>query len=204
MKLTLGKMVKHALLVARHRHAVMKNCAKCGIFARGLLHDLSKFSPEEFFESARHYQGNRSPIGACRRATGKSYAWLHHKGRNKHHIEYWIDDECAVNPLMPYKYAVECVCDKLAATKTYAKSSYTEDLPLRHWYKYGNKAKGNPRTMAFIEKVFIDIYTLGEKRVLNKAYMKKTYQEFCVSENPPKLEVIVFEDAKDNPVLHKS
>ena len=203
MKLTLKKMVNHAFLVARHRHAVLKNCARCGILLRGLLHDLSKFTPEEFFESARHYQGNRSPIGACRRATGMSYAWLHHKGRNKHHIEYWIDDECIQNPIMPYKYAVECVCDKLAATKTYAKDSYTEDLPLRHWYKYGNKVKGNPRTLAFVEKVFIDIYRMGEDKVLNKEYMKRTYHDYCIAEIPPQNEIIEFDNPQDNPVLHK-
>jgi len=204
MKLTLGKIAKHTALIIRHRHAVIKNCLKCGIFFRGLVHDLSKFSPEEFFESARHYQGNRSPIGACRRATGMSYAWLHHKGRNKHHIEYWTDDDCTVNPVMPYKYAVECVCDKLAATKTYAKKSYSEDLPLRHWYKYGNKVKGNPRTMAFIEKTFIDIYKLGEKAVLNKAYMKKTYHDYCISDNHPTNEIINFDTSEDNSILHKS
>ena len=173
----ISNFFKHAFLVFRHKNKVLINCAKCGILWRGLVHDLSKFSPTEFFESVKYYQGNRSPIGVCRRATGVSNAWLHHKGRNKHHIEYWLDPDCAVTPVMPYKYAVECVCDKIAATKIYNGKSYTPDKALWHWEKYGNKVNGNPETMKFIEKVFTDLAKNGEKYVLNKKYMKKTYKE---------------------------
>ena len=80
---------------------------------------------------------------------------------------------------MPYKYAVECVCDKIAATKTYAGKNYTASLPLFHWNKYGNKVAGNPKTMEFIDKVFHDLIDLGEKCVLNKKYMKQTYAQIC-------------------------
>ncbi len=169
----------HLSLVIRHKHRVFINCTRCGIPFRGLLHDLSKFCPTEFFESVRYYQGDRSPIGACRRATGMSNAWLHHKGRNKHHIEYWLDPECQVTPMMPYKYAVECVCDKLAATRIYAGKNYSTDLPLKHWHKHGDKVNGNPKTMQFIEEIFIDVQNYGEKYVLNKKYMKKKYEGIC-------------------------
>ena len=84
--------------------------------------------------------------------------------------------------MMPYKYAVECVCDKLAATKTYAKKSYTKDMPLNHWYKYGNKVEGNPKTMKFIEEVFIDISEHGDKFVLKKRYMKEKFRQICLDE----------------------
>ena len=170
---------KHFFLVLRHKNKVLIHCAKCGILWRGLVHDLSKFSPQEFFESVKYFQGNRSPIGVCRRETGKSLAWLHHKGRNKHHIEYWLDPDCELTPMMPYKYAVECVCDKLAATKTYNGKNYTPDKALWHWEKYGNRVNGNPMTMAFIERVFTDLRDKGEKAVLNKKYMKATYNEIC-------------------------
>lgn len=172
-------LFRHLSLVIRHKHRVFINCAKCGIVWRGLVHDMSKFSPIEFFESIKYYQGDRSPIGVCRRERGVSHAWLHHKGRNKHHIEYWLDPECSVQPLMPYKYAVECVCDKLAATRVYAGKNYSQDLPLKHWLKHGNKVNGNPQTMQFIEAVFIDVEKYGEKTVLNKKYMKKKYREVC-------------------------
>ena len=166
---------RHIWLVIRHRHAVFVHCCKCGIPWRGLVHDLSKFSPTELFESVKYYTGHRSPIGVCRRETGMSLAWLHHKGRNKHHIEYWLDGDCEVQPLMPYKYAVECVCDKLAATKTYLGKEYSQDRPLEHWLRYGNKVAGNPKTMRFIETVFRDLAEKGEKYVLNKKYMKETF-----------------------------
>ena len=182
MKLKLSNIFKHLHLVTKHRYAVFINCAKCGIAWRGLVHDLSKFTPTEFFESARYYQGNRSPIGVCRRDTGVSYAWLHHKGRNKHHIEYWLDPDCTVTPMMPYKFAAECVCDKLAATKIYAGKNYSDDLPLLHWQRYGCKVNGNPRTMAFIEQVFIDVKEHGRKFVLNSKYMKNTYARICEAE----------------------
>ena len=169
----------HLFVVSKHKWRVFINCAKCGLVFRGIVHDMSKFSPTEFFESVKYFQGNRSPIGACRRAVGVSYAWLHHKGRNKHHIEYWTDPECTIQPIMPYKYAVECVCDKLAATKVYAGKNYSYDLPLLHWNKYGKKVDGNPKTMRFVEEIFIDVQNHGEKYVLNKKYMKRTYGEMC-------------------------
>ena len=173
----------HLSVVTKHKWRVFINCYRCGIPFRGIIHDLSKFSPTEFFESVRYFQGNRSPIGACRRATGKSYAWLHHKGRNKHHMEYWLDGECKEHPLMPYKYAVECMCDKLAATRVYAGKNYSRDLPLLHWNKYGCKVACNPRTLAFAEQVFRDVEIHGEKFVLNKRYMKKTYEKICIDGN---------------------
>ena len=173
------KLFSHLSLVLRHKWRVFINCSRCGIVWRGLVHDLSKFSPTEFFESVKYYQGDRSPIGACRRATGKSEAWLHHKGRNKHHIEYGLDPECEIMPMMPYKYVVECVCDKLAATHVYAGKNYTPDLPLKHWNKHGKKVVGNPKTMEFIEAVFVDIQNHGEDFVLNKKYMKSKFSEVC-------------------------
>ena len=178
----LKNMFKHFALVCAHKHKVFIHCVKCGIPWRGLVHDLSKFSPVEFFESARYFQGNRSPISACRREKGMSLAWLHHKAKNKHHPEYWLDAECAVPPLMPYKYAVECVCDKLAATKTYNGKNYTPDKALLHWQKYGGLVDANPRTKAFIEKVFTDLINHGEKYILNKKYMKGTYAEICIGD----------------------
>ena len=174
------KFFLHTWLVLRHKWCVFKNTVRCGLIYRGIVHDLSKFSPTEFFESVKYYQGNRSPIGACRRATGMSRAWLHHKGRNRHHIEYWQDFECAEHPLMPYKFAVECVCDKLAATKTYAGKNYDKALPLEHWNRYGCRVLGNPRTLAFVEACFVDVAAHGEKYVLSKKYMKAKYNEICL------------------------
>jgi hypothetical protein len=179
IKMKTNNFFSHLALVIRHKNRVLINCAKCGLVWRGLVHDLSKFTPTEFFESVKYYQGNRSPIGVCRRETGMSKAWLHHKGRNKHHIEYWLDPECKIQPMMPYPYAVECVCDKLAATRVYAGKNYSRDLPLKHWLLYGNKVNGNPKTMQFVESVFADVEKYGEDFVLNKKYMEEKYREVC-------------------------
>ena len=170
----------HLWVITKHKWRVFLNCFRCGIPTQGIVHDLSKFSPTEFFESVKYYQGNRSPIGACRRATGKSLAWLHHKGRNKHHIEYWIDTDLEHQPLMPYKYAVECICDKLAATRTYLGKSYTSDKPLWHFRTYGNKVPANPKTIEFIDAVFCDVEKHGDRYVLKKSYLKEKYREICL------------------------
>ena len=175
-----GKFFRHIALVSRHRFKVFEHCVKCGIPWRGFVHDLSKFSPEELFESVKYFTGYRSPIGVCRRETGMSKAWLHHKGRNKHHIEYWLDPDCTDQPLMPYKYAVECICDKIAATKTYNKGKYNDSMPNEHWERYGKLVPGNPKTLAFMDRVFKDLPELGEKAVLNKAYLRKTYDRICL------------------------
>ncbi len=177
--MSLKKIFGHTAVIIRHRHKVFTHCLKCGIPWRGFVHDLSKFTPAEFFESVKYYTGKRSPIGLCRERTGVSFAWLHHKGRNKHHIEYWIDDDCDVMPMIPYKYAVECICDKIAATKIYRGKDYNEKLPLEHWERYGNKAKCNPKSSEFFLCVFRDLANLGEKAVLNKKYMKTTYKKIC-------------------------
>ena len=174
------KLFSHILLVMRHRHLVFKHAVRCGIVYRALVHDLSKFSPAELFESAKYYQGNRSPIGACRRAKGVSYAWLHHKGVNKHHLEYWVDDDCPTPPMIPYAYLVECICDKIAATKTYLGKEYTDERPLQHFLKYGNRVRANADCIHFIEVVLRDLAEKGEDHIFRKSYLKAKYNEICM------------------------
>lgn len=112
----LKNAVKHFMVITKHRWIVFKLCLKVGEPWRGLVHDLSKYSPTEFFESIKYFSGTRSPIVSCRLDKGYSQSWLHHKGRNKHHPEYWIDFQAPnVTPIMPYKYTAEMLCDKLAA-----------------------------------------------------------------------------------------
>ena len=84
-------VIKHLILITKHKWVVFKLCCKVGIPWRGLVHDLSKYSPTEFFESIKYYTGTHSPITGEKQDKGYSEAWLHHKGRNKHHSEYWID-----------------------------------------------------------------------------------------------------------------
>lgn len=125
-------LFKHFLTITKHRFLVMKYCFKAGLIKQGLTHDLSKYSPSEFFPGAKYYQGTRSPINVERKAEGYSKAWLHHKGRNKHHPEYWIDLDPTDNlykPIpMPNKYLAESFCDHLAASKVYNKKNFVPHM----------------------------------------------------------------------------
>ena len=120
----LWNAVRHFRTITKHKQMVMENCFKVGLYKQGLLHDLSKYSWEEFRIGVKYYQGDRSPNAAEKEEKGYSVAWLHHKGRNKHHFEYWIDfapDKSAglIGNEMPLKYLVEMVMDRIAASKVY-------------------------------------------------------------------------------------
>lgn len=125
----------HLKTVIKHRWFVFLHCYYAGIPLQGLIHDLSKFSPVEFFEGVKYYQGDKSPINACKEANGYSMAWFHHKGRNKHHFEYWIDymDDGGKSIQMPYKYALELICDFLGAGKAYNGKNFTYRNELDWW-----------------------------------------------------------------------
>lgn len=122
----------HSLTINKHRLEVMRLCFKCGLIKQGLLHDLSKYSFIEFFSGVKYYQGYRSPIDAEKEDKGYSLGWLHHKGRNKHHFEFWLEKDYYSDPLtfkcleMPLNYLLEAACDKIAASKIYKKDKYTD------------------------------------------------------------------------------
>lgn len=126
---------QHFMTITKHRHMVMKLCFKIGLYRQGLLHDLSKYSPTEFIRGCIYYQGYKSPNNKEREVKGYSESWLHHKGRNKHHFEYWLDYD-HVDPSrfsgmpMPRKYIAEMFCDRIAACRIYEKEAYSEGSPL--------------------------------------------------------------------------
>ena len=98
-------IIKHFITITKHKWLVLILCIKAGIPWRGIVHDLSKYSPTEFIESVKYYQGDHSPITECKKENGYSKAWLHHKGRNKHHYEYWYDREAPdQTPMIPVSY----------------------------------------------------------------------------------------------------
>lgn len=145
----------HFCTVTRHRHQVIRHCAKAGILWQGLRHDLSKYSLSEFLPGARYYQGNRSPNEAEREANGFSTAWMHHKGRNRHHFEYWMD---YIPPLrqmqpiaMPVRYVAEMFCDRVAASKIYMGKAYTKEAPLSYFLP-GKQTRGiHPASSELLE-----------------------------------------------------
>ena len=141
----------HFETITRHKLLVMKYCFACGLYEQGLAHDLSKYSPTEFIPGCIYYQGDHSPNEAERAAKGYTSAWLHHKGRNRHHFEYWIDycrrEDGTIyigGCKMPKKYVAEMFCDRIAACRVYQGDAYTDASP----YDYYQRSKDLRRTDA--------------------------------------------------------
>ena len=157
----------HFLTITKHKCEVMKNCFAVGLYRQGLLHDLSKYSWEEFATGVKYYQGNRSPNAAEKEEKGYSAAWLHHKGRNKHHFEYWTDLSLktrAYAPVeMPARYLAEMVMDRIAACKTYQGAAYTDGAPLEYFEKSGEWRNVHPKTRAQLICLLTMLRDRGEK-----------------------------------------
>ena len=163
----------HFKTITYHRYLVAKGCFAVGLYYQGLVHDLSKYSPSEFFVGARYYQGTRSPNNAEREAKGYSSAWLHHKGRNKHHYEYWIDYSVheikgGLKPApMPRRYVVEMFMDRVAASKVYNGAGYKDSDPLTYFEKGKGMGLLHPRTEALLEMMLMMLARYGEKETFS-------------------------------------
>ena len=139
----------HFKTITHHKLLVMQGCFRVGLYWQGLTHDLSKYSPTEFLIGMRYYQGNRSPNAAEREDKGYSEAWMHHKGRNRHHYEYWTD----LSPVtrnyesvpMPRKYLVEMIMDRIAACKTYQGDAYTPGSALAYFERSRERSLMHPQ-----------------------------------------------------------
>lgn len=160
----------HFKTVTIHRHYVRKNCFACGIYAQGLKHDLSKFSFAEFHESVQHYQGNRSPYMEEKELYGYAPGWLHHKGRNKHHWEYWYDMINGIwQPLdMPFLYVVEMVCDRVAACRAYQKEKYVPSSALDYYNSRNDKLYMHDHTRKELERMLTLIAEKGEQQAFTE------------------------------------
>lgn len=163
---------KHLKTINHHKWLVMQHCFQVGLYKQGLLHDLSKYSWTEFRVGAKYYQGNRSPNNAEREDKGYTSAWLHHKGRNKHHLEYWIDystspEEGMVGMEMPVKYVVEMFCDRMAASKTYNPESYTDQSPLIYYQKGQKRYPMHKNTRALLERLLTMLAEQGEEKTFD-------------------------------------
>lgn len=170
----------HTSLVLRHKWYVFIYCSKLGMPLRGLKHDMSKFSPIEFWESVKFYNGKRSPISMCKKENGYSKAWLHHKGRNKHHAEYWLDINAPnKTPIIPYKYVAEMICDKLSANKVYTGENWTNTSPLEYWDIEKQIECSNENVKNMLTEVFEQIAEKGINPVLTKANVKALYNKHC-------------------------
>ncbi len=179
----LGNFIGHFSTITRHRHEVIKNCAAIGILWQGMRHDLSKYSPQEFFQGVKYYVGTKSPNDGARSDIGYSSAWMHHKGRNRHHFEYWTDydpNTRRMTPVkMPVKYVAEMFCDRVAASKIYMKDGYTDKSPLEYFMKGKSVRDIHPQTSDLIEHFLCVLAEHGESYAFGyiREYIKthKTY-----------------------------
>lgn len=177
------KGIRHFITITKHRWKVRKHCFRIGLYWQGLTHDLSKYTPTEFRIGRKYYQGTRSPNSRERELNGYSTAWMHHKGRNRHHFEYWTDLSTVTRryePVeMPPKYFCEMVMDRIAACKIYNGKNYTQGDALHYLI---NSAEGkdmsmmHPKTRDDLVTVLTMLKEKGEDetfRYLRKVYLKK-------------------------------
>lgn len=157
------KLWKHFKTITTHKFYVCKYCFQCGLYKQGLLHDLSKYSWTEFFRGVKYFQGNRSPIDKEKEIFGYSEAWLHHKGRNRHHWEYWIDfnKNGIIYLEMPLNYVIESFCDRVAATVVYKKKEYTNASAYEFFMQSKAKDFMHPKTGALIEMLLLHLKEHG-------------------------------------------
>lgn len=158
--------IKHFITITRHRHRVIVACFRCGIGLQGLGHDLSKYTPAEFLPGMRYYTGYKSPNDTERRLFGYSSAWMHHKGRNKHHYEYWSDFDIQSGryaPVpMPRRYVAEMFCDRVAASQIYLGKEYEPSYPLAYYLNGADRRNIHPKTGEEIEFLLRMLAERGE------------------------------------------
>lgn len=167
---------QHFKTITHHRVLVLKGCFRVGLYWQGLTHDLSKYSPTEFWVGARYYQGNRSPNSAERNERGYSTAWIHHKGRNRHHYEYWTDLNLQTGRYesvpMPRKYLVEMVMDRRAACMTYEGDNYTPASAWNYFAKSRERRLMHPQLERELNFLLSMLRDDGEEKTFR--YLKET------------------------------
>ena len=170
----------HLITITKHKYLVTKYCFKCGLIKQGILHDLSKYSLSEFIPGVKYFCGDKSPITKEKNLIGYSKAWLHHKGRNKHHWEYWVDRLNKKQELtiieMPFNYVIECVIDKICASKVYKGKNYTQKYPYEFFKNSMEINVMNKKNSKQILKLLKYLKDYGEIKALQ--YYKELYIEY--------------------------
>jgi len=168
------KVLEHFHTITMHKSLVMHYCFRAGLYWQGICHDFSKFQPTEFLVGVKYFQGTRSPNNAEREDKGYSSAWLHHKGRNRHHLEYWIDyssDRSAVfeGMEMPVRFVVEMFFDRIAACRTYQKDDYTDQSPWVYYEKSKAFHVMHQNSQHILERLLRVLAEDGEERAISDA-----------------------------------
>lgn len=180
-RITWRKIKGHFKTITEHKLLVMEHCFRIGLYRQGLMHDLSKYMPSEFLMGCRYYaDGKASPNNNERLDRGYSAAWLHHKGRNRHHFEYWLDysvkpekGKCPLQAVqMPRNYVAEMLMDRICASKNYNKESYTQHDPLAYFERGRGHLLLNPQTSRELHGMLRILDQRGEEELM---YFVKNY-----------------------------
>ena len=180
---TIKNVFGHLKTILIHKHWVLYYACKLGIPWQGFWHDMSKFSPVEFIESVKFYQGGKSsPIPAAKKAQGYSLAWQHHKGHNRHHYEHWTDNYDAPFGTtcikIPYKYVLEMIADYLAAGRTYQGKSFTLNGEYEWWLKQKDIRKMHPYTSIIITEILFHLAANGgDFKELKSQHYEEVYED---------------------------
>lgn len=182
----MNKLFKHLKTIHIHRKWVRKYCFKMGLYWQGLTHDLSKYSLTEL-SMCKYYTGKGSPHQVAREVLGYSPSWIHHYHTNKHHFQFWWDEdeEGKIIPMkMPYKYLLESFCDMLGASKAYNPKKWEPQMLLDYW---NNKCVGkrimHEASVRFLDAQIKNLVNCGEEAYFewykaNKDFLEKAYSDF--------------------------
>ncbi len=175
------RLFGHIRTILRHKRYVRRYCFRIGLYGQGIRHDWSKYSPTEFCTGVRYYNGNFSPNRTEKERYGYSKAWLHHKGRNKHHPEYWIDnalegDHKMCGMEMPYRYVAEMFCDRVAACRNYHRENYTDADAWEYYCHSADHYMLHPKTRAQLEELLRMLKEKGEDATFS--YLKEQVERF--------------------------
>ena len=181
-RITWEKTKGHFKTITEHKILVMKHCFRIGLYRQGLMHDLSKYMPAEFLMGCMYYSdGKSSPNNNERKDKSYSEAWMHHKGRNRHHFEYWTD--YALHPgrgkyplqsvQMPRKYVAEMLMDRICASKNYNGKDYTDHDPLAYFERGKRHYLMHPQTEKELHGMLRMLDQKGEEFLIS--YVKKYY-----------------------------
>lgn len=160
----------HLKTILHHKRLVRSYCFRAGLYRQGITHDWSKYHPVEFWNGVRYYQdGKRSPNFGEKAGHGYSSAWLHHKGRNRHHFEYWIDftldpSQGLQGMPMPTRYVLEMFCDRVAASKNYNREHYDDSFALAYYEKNKDHYILHKNTKALLEQLLQMLAREGEEK----------------------------------------
>ena len=162
----MNKYLEHLKTISMHKIYVARACFKTGHYIQGIMHDNSKYGITEFVSSAKHFQGHKSPISHEKEINGYSIAWQSHKGKNKHHWQYWIDwDKNGIlfTIEIPRKYLSEMICDWIGAGKAYSKDKWSMK-EFKSWAdSHRDKIILHEDTRAFVD--YLTNYVTNEKRL---------------------------------------